>query len=365
MLSADTVTLNDVAKVITTWTPKSFAPLLKPAFLFDDQLQNRAQIQGDWLTWQNEFEVRKRPGAVRLWLIEDCICFPPHMLLTTPHLEVIRESVRKTTLAKPLPWSEIDVSPRECALVVGSGQHRNYFHWMIEFATKATWFLKQFGHHTLVTPTSLPNFVKSSFDMLIGEQPDLLQISRPTRFKKLYFIENLAHSNTRLSPLVRDFYWSMRHRYTEGLPAVPPSRKLIVSRDDAATRRVLNEDLLKEAAGHGFQLIRSAGMSVREQAALFADASVIIGAHGANLTNMVFSPVGTKVIEIVPSTFKAGMTCYAALAEMFMQDYTLAVSPGVLNEDHPPEAANIRLGQKMIADIVAAGEVSTPAWSPF
>ena len=42
------------------------------------------------------------------------------------------------------------------------------------------------------------------------------------------------------------------------------------------------------------------GMSVSEQAQLFANAEAVVGVHGAALTNLVFAAPGTRVVEIFP-----------------------------------------------------------------
>jgi capsular polysaccharide biosynthesis protein len=65
--------------------------------------------------------------------------------------------------------------------------------------------------------------------------------------------------------------------------------------------------------------------SVREQASIFNGASVVIGAHGAGLTNIVFCRPGIIVYEIMPSFYTnpcyrrlaqaAGLTYYADIVE--------------------------------------------------
>ncbi|EKX41722.1 hypothetical protein GUITHDRAFT_141724 [Guillardia theta CCMP2712] len=44
----------------------------------------------------------------------------------------------------------------------------------------------------------------------------------------------------------------------------------------------------------------STGMSCREQVRVFASAHVVIGTHGAGLTNVMFAPSGARVIEFLP-----------------------------------------------------------------
>jgi capsular polysaccharide biosynthesis protein len=63
---------------------------------------------------------------------------------------------------------------------------------------------------------------------------------------------------------------------------------------------VVNEeevfDLLEAS---GFEAVVMDGRSIREQAALFASADVVVAAHGAALANLVFSRPGSVVIELM------------------------------------------------------------------
>jgi capsular polysaccharide biosynthesis protein len=89
--------------------------------------------------------------------------------------------------------------------------------------------------------------------------------------------------------------------------------RLFVSRGDAAGRRILNEpDLLGLLAARGYRAVTLAGMTVREQAALFASASHIVAAHGAGLANLAFATPGTTVLELFPATY--GTPAYRLLA---------------------------------------------------
>lgn len=79
------------------------------------------------------------------------------------------------------------------------------------------------------------------------------------------------------------------------------SGKLFISRDPARSngRGIANlsqtTELLHEA---GFQCIYPERLSVAEQARLFNQASVVVAAHGAGLTNIVFCQPGTTVVEL-------------------------------------------------------------------
>src|SRR5262245_8450133 len=63
--------------------------------------------------------------------------------------------------------------------------------------------------------------------------------------------------------------------------------------------RVSNENqLLPILFGAGFEKIIPEALSFDEQVALFQGAECIAGAHGAGLTNIIFSSPGCQIIEI-------------------------------------------------------------------
>ena len=81
--------------------------------------------------------------------------------------------------------------------------------------------------------------------------------------------------------------------------------KLYISRSKTRLRRTLNEKklipLLKE---RGFKVVNLEDFNLKEQINFFNNAKIIIGAHGAGFTNLIFcnslKTKATKIIEIFP-----------------------------------------------------------------
>lgn len=80
-----------------------------------------------------------------------------------------------------------------------------------------------------------------------------------------------------------------------------PSRRLYISRGDAAVRRLANEaDLLPLLKARGFDIVIPSKLTLPEQARLFAHADIIAGPAGAGFANLVFATAPVRVIEIAP-----------------------------------------------------------------
>jgi capsular polysaccharide biosynthesis protein len=76
----------------------------------------------------------------------------------------------------------------------------------------------------------------------------------------------------------------------------------ITRRASRAGRRILNEEQLTTAlARHGFESFDLQSLPLQAQIDLFFDAEVVIGAHGAGLTNLVFADQA-RVIEMHPTS---------------------------------------------------------------
>ena len=80
-------------------------------------------------------------------------------------------------------------------------------------------------------------------------------------------------------------------------------RRLYVTRDGATTRRLLNEDELVATLDteFGFEPVRNEALSLAEQAALYRNAEIVLGPHGAGLTNIVFAQRPRALIELYHS----------------------------------------------------------------
>jgi len=96
----------------------------------------------------------------------------------------------------------------------------------------------------------------------------------------------------------------MRSLIIEGYGLKPECarRRIYVNRADARKRRLRNEqELWPLFAGKRFESIAAAGLSFRDQVALFSEAAAIAGPHGAGLSHILFAPPGVQVLEIFPA----------------------------------------------------------------
>ncbi|MBX2882266.1 MAG: DUF563 domain-containing protein [Granulosicoccus sp.] len=96
-------------------------------------------------------------------------------------------------------------------------------------------------------------------------------------------------------------------------------RRLYISRAEAGSRRIVNEDKIKSILNQfGFEVCQFESMSVSEQAQQMAEAEVVVACHGAGLTNLAFCRENTRVLEIFGEYI---VPCYWSLSNLTGLEY--------------------------------------------
>jgi hypothetical protein len=96
-----------------------------------------------------------------------------------------------------------------------------------------------------------------------------------------------------------------------GAPAAAGGRRLMLLR--RGTRKIANmADLEPVLRAHGIEAVATEGMGFAEQVRMFSGASLLVGVHGAGLTNAVFMPPGSALVEVMTPWYLA--SCYLVLA---------------------------------------------------
>lgn len=185
-------------------------------------------------------------------------------------------------------------------LVNGSGV-KNYSLWCLDALPQLAVAQRHFPQAQVLVPgLGQALYMAPSLELfgLAGSVPQALPDGT-------YAVEALHILNASLHQASRKAMQFGNRAYGQNLlELLPPprarrERRLFVDRPPPQRRTVINRPaLLGLLAQHGFEPVDPGALPVPEQAALFAEASHVVGLHGAALANLIHCAPGTPVLEI-------------------------------------------------------------------
>jgi capsular polysaccharide biosynthesis protein len=92
------------------------------------------------------------------------------------------------------------------------------------------------------------------------------------------------------------------------------ARRIYIARTDTKARKILNEtDLISELERRGYEILTLSTMPWEKQIDAFSNASIIVGGHGAGLTNILFSTEQAHLLELQQLSY--ANSCMMRLAQ--------------------------------------------------
>jgi len=189
----------------------------------------------------------------------------------------------------------------------------NYGHWITEVLPKVAIVADHFDITRLKFIVTRHIFLRPSwpmrqiyFDSLAAlgvKRHQIVPMAREaTEVGELLFPLPMALHPLAKAPRTIEILEGIRNRLVTRNEA---PRRLYVSRARARTRRLLNEaEILDILRDFGVTTVYPERLSFAEQVRLFAQAELVIGNCGANLTNAVFSPRGVKIFALTTEVMK-------------------------------------------------------------
>jgi capsular polysaccharide biosynthesis protein len=210
----------------------------------------------------------------------------------------------------------------------------SYYHWFTEYLPQVR-ALQAFGTEMgqvpkLLLPTRPPDWMVDSLRGLGIERGRIRRYDgKGLRVGALLVTERRPQTGglygVRRSS-VDDLLWvrdQVLSRFGEG-KAARRRRRIYLSRQQSGRRRVKNYDSLwKLLETNGFECFIPENLAFREQVRLLEEAEYVVGPHGGGLTNLLFAPEGTRVLELLPTT--ENTSHYFALSRRLGHQYAAIV----------------------------------------
>lgn len=232
----------------------------------------------------------------------DCWIEPKYGWAIVPPNKLIYESLafsrtahqRKPDLIKFSRRKEILVLDK--AISLRDGGEENYFHFYNDILSKL-FYLKEKGidvtSYSIIVSRRL--YDKPYFQYYIRNVEFLrslvwvVQDVQYIQCKSVIFCKPMTHSA------------SLWNAFVPRLSVPETSLRIFLTRNKSRLRFLENADEIEAVCKrHGIEMVDADNLSFEKQIALFAQASLIIGIHGAGLTNMIYRNGESQVMEIFP-----------------------------------------------------------------
>lgn len=219
--------------------------------------------------------------------------------------------------------------PEGPVLVAGNAGWRNYSHWLFQ-CVSALLLAPQAGlgeAHALVPPLNAVQRELLDYAGWTSERYTILPAGAGALPPRGVYT-NLTWGDFPFLPhpaMIAPF---------EALAAPTPrspfaGQRVFLSRADARRRIMSNEaELCARLANEGYAIVTPGTLSALDQMALFRDAALLVGQHGAAFTNLLFASSGDDgpiVVELHQDNYPA--SAFAKLCQAKRLSYTAIFSP--------------------------------------
>lgn len=253
------------------------------------------------------------------------------------------------------------------SMITGGSGINNYSHWLLDSLPRIH-LLKKSGMYDQVDwfyiPAHKHDFQRDTLRLLGINEDKIIEADKFPHIEADVVIASTApRGNDAIIPVwLCDFLRQSFYKKELIKDGYPPL--IYISRKDSKFRNVSNEDELTEILqGYGFRTFVLSDLSFIEKMSLFATAKVVISATGAGMTNMVFSPEMTKVVEIFNEGFVVGP--FYDLAPKCGLDYhylickTGSKSKNLKQGQEENVLVNVKQVQEMLEKILPEASVKT------
>lgn len=198
----------------------------------------------------------------------------------------------------------------------------NYFHWLFDIL-----FRLHLIQHSKLKPDfyiveNKRKFQKTTLNLLNIPENKIIQ---PHKYLFIQADNIIVSSHPHsIAYMRKEAVKYLKNQFLKHKAKINTPENIYISRPQTTRRNIENEiELLANLKKHGFEKILMENLSFIEQIALFNNAKIIIGPHGAAFSNLTFCKEKTKIIELFSDEFIN--PCFWELANRNNLDYHFAI----------------------------------------
>tara|TARA_Y100000996_G_scaffold414650_1_gene406173 strand:+ start:83 stop:1207 length:1125 start_codon:yes stop_codon:yes gene_type:complete len=296
-------------EIITFFKKKYKVMKIKKGRIYNDNVQNVAIINKNLIL--NEVSYQQLNGELKG--AENNIC----LKIGTPR-------VKKK------------VNGRVLNLAQGASGHNNYSHWLLDMLPKLKLYEEIFDFDDLeyIYLNKLNDYQKKTIDLLGLKN---VKIIDSNRYRHLECKELIAtHHPSYFEGFILDqaqfvpkwiIEW-LRKSFLDKSEKINLGDKIFIDRSSSTFEhcQIINlDETIEFLKNQGFESVKLENLTFQQQVFLFKKAKIIVGAHGAGLSNLSFCQRNCKVIEMRPSKPGYGYQnkVYERISEINDLDYKL------------------------------------------
>ncbi len=227
---------------------------------------------------------------------------------------------------------------RECLAIITSTGNNCYYHWMFESLPRLKLLAEVVDDiDYLIVPYNLKKFHLETLNLLGFPEEKLLKINDGTHLlcERLFVPSIPRQVPTWACEFVRDSFLPV--------DVAEPHRLIYISRKDALFRKIINEEEVEDyLRGIGFEIVQMSELSFLDQVKICAEARIVVGPHGAGLSNIVFCQ-NAKILEIFSPSYVN--VCYWDLSNRVGNDYYYFLG-GDASENSPLSWSNYNVNME-------------------
>jgi len=214
-------------------------------------------------------------------------------------------------------------------------QSQNYYHWIHESLEKLYGVLEDLPKDVkFIVPSNLLPLQREMLGLLGIDDTQLALFPQD----EVWELETLIFATPTFN---RGTHWRdadlwLRDKVLAGYGATPSAtgRRLYISRRDVPRRNLLNEEEVeKYLHGLGFETLVLSELPLKDQVQLFTEASIVVSTMGASFVNILFSPPGTIVVDMIPPEQMSSCYVYWEMCEGLGHQYWYFAADSIARTD--------------------------------
>lgn len=171
----------------------------------------------------------------------------------------------------------------------------NYYHWFMDCIPRLLMAESHLEDHVIVLPERFQSysFIKESLDFL-GKKAIYVQPNVNYKVSKLLLPSEIGTIGQYRIELLE----KLKEKFVKDTDTIVGKRRIFIMRRPAKARNIINKDAMFEILNEfKYEIHYFEDYNLLKQIDIIKETKILVGIHGAGLTNMVFMPKGGTVLE--------------------------------------------------------------------